>query len=132
MGGIFIEARMVEETLWEKAKRHGLLTLFSAAAYVVLGFLAGQAYQADQLRKKSDDDHQKALQQVKTDVSISVKSELKPIREGFQGDLKEAMLMCREASFRSIRAANTVKEASDTASGVFDAQKEALKRELDK
>ncbi len=128
----FIEALMDEITLWEKAKRNGVHTLFAAAGYLALGFVAGQAYQADQVRKQTDENHQKALQQVKGDVSSSVKAALEPMRKSFQGDLKDAMLMCREASFRSIRAADSVKEASDSASSVFDAQKEALRKELDK
>lgn len=130
--GIFFGAHMGEETLFQKAKRNGITTFFWAAGYVGLGFVVGQAYQADQVRMKTDENHRLALQQVKNDVSASVKAELKPIRTDLQGDLKDAMVMCREASFRSIRAADTVKQASDTASSVFDAQKEALKKELDK
>lgn len=117
---------------WDWLKHKGFTTMLAALFYGYMGFILHQAYFADKLRKQAEDDHQDSLASIEKNVSKSVEKSLKPIRADLQGDLKNAMVMCREASFRSIRAADKVEKASDTASSVFDAQKEALRKELDK
>lgn len=87
-----------------------------ALVFLVLGFILRGSYEDDQARQAMQDTFIKR-------VAESVEQSIAPMRFGLQTDIKDAMVLCNEASFRSIRAADTVTKD-------FDIQKESIDKAL--
>lgn len=102
--------------------------MFAGLLLVGIGFLSGKAWNADQLRQEAQIERKEGIKEIRKEV---VKS-LKPMQETLKNDVNDAMMICTEAAFRSIRAADTVQKAQDTVDVDIDTRKEAIERAIKK
>lgn len=122
------DERSIGTRAWHWVRENGFEAGIKAAVLIFIGFMGGQAYQADELKQQAQKDHRAGIQEIGENFDKS----LKPLMVTMKSSIDDVMKICKEATFRSIRAADSVKDAAESASSVFDEQKRALREELEK